>query len=166
MLTFADKKQKVTEADIVRSILKNEKVCEYLDVNTWENVTYYSKEKFADILSWYFTLALLNGTEKKPTLPGRRKAVTVKAEDKEAIISNKIKTGAAQLKNILDASDDSRYRTIELLKILADKQKPVRKRTGKTETAKTKKSVDTLKAEKGNEKVKKTVKNIIKKKKG
>jgi hypothetical protein len=147
-------------------MLKNEKVCEYLNVNTWENVTYYSKEKLGEIFSWYFTLALLNGTEIKPARQVKRGASKVKTEVEDTIISNKIKSGAAMLKNILDASDESRYRTIELLKILAGKQKPVRKRTVKAEVVKTIKKVSTPKVKKGNEKNKKTVKDIIKKKKG
>ncbi len=156
------KKESVTEVDIVSMILKNEKASSYLNINTWEGNTYYSKERFEDLIKWYFTITLLDGedTKRKAVQVKKTRRVTVKPEDKIKKLTAKIKTGSSFMQRILQASDESGYRTEALMKILSPKK------ISKEGSVKTKRSVKKTAVKKKTDKRIKKVKDIIKKKKG
>ncbi|MHB8871762.1 MAG: hypothetical protein ACYC5G_04880, partial [Candidatus Doudnabacteria bacterium] len=99
--------------DGLLSLLDNDLVRNYLGVNQHEDIWYYSKENFEDLIDWIFTFA---GLKLMNCESGEEKTLEECLEEKTKLF----KTYQEKLKEILTTSHKAEYKLEELKEKLTD----------------------------------------------
>ena len=59
MLAEERKKQMILKTKLAASMLDDEYLCNFIGVNVYQGVSYFSKESYEELLEWFFTVAVL-----------------------------------------------------------------------------------------------------------
>lgn len=92
--------------------LDNSDVKNYIGVNEYNSVTYYSKENFEELLSWIFTFSLLQYVYSSMNVGENSKK---KNGEDSTLFINKINLAFAAYKEIISLSDESGYKLDALM---------------------------------------------------
>ncbi len=145
-------KSNVNEYSFVEKLFENDTSKSYLNVNTFEGVTYFNKESFEELLKWilYFTNLYRVKETFYPSLPAAKskkktkKVTSTVATDKVAIKSllEDFKITSESYKRIKEATIKSGYKVEELKKLLTtkvEKKKSIKETSEEESFSKTKK---------------------------
>ncbi len=114
----------------ISEFINGKQISEYLMLNEFEGDLYYNKERFEELIYWFFNLSALY-----EIIQIKKKS---KAEKENLKMSNSLKTAEKFISKIYEASENAQYKVKELKKNLvineAAKKKPVKriKKTGES----------------------------------
>ncbi len=128
------------ESIFISELINNHEISSYIQLNEFDRVIYFNKERFENLIDWIFILFFISGisslqkTDDKA--PSKQKKIKTKKGSSHSSPQLEFKESLAAIKTIKAKSEESGYRLLTFKELLSEKKLKTKKENNKKVTKK------------------------------